>query len=268
MPIHFRNTPVSEPFIFDSIGSQYNQMKMVRPKGYPLYHYIQTESGCGEFEILGERYTLNPGQGILMAPYTRHSYWPITPEWLTCFATFTGTIESSIAKILGNRQLIFIEKEQGARIEALISDVAKKYETMPLDSKTLSIDCYSLLMCFVDGMYTSELTEDPLYKRYLAPVIKEIETNFATGITVQELSSRVYISPQYLSRLFGRFLGCSSYEYLTSYRINKAKEFLLTYPRMEVQEVAHRVGIPDASHFIAMFKKITGMTPQEFRRMH
>ena len=268
MSIHFRNTPVSEPFIFDSIGSNYNQMKMVRPKGYPLYHYIQTESGTGEFEIQGKRYLLNPGEGILMAPYTRHSYWSITPEWNTCFATFTGTIESSIPKLLGNRQLIFIEKEQGIRIGAMISDIAKKYETMPLDTKTLSIDCYRLLMHFVDGVYTSELTEDPLYQRYVAPVIKEIETNFAAGITVQELSRRVYISPQYLSRLFGRFLGCSSYEYLTSDRINKAKEFLLTYPRMEVQEIAHRVGFPDSSHFIAMFKKITGMTPLEFRRMN
>lgn len=268
MPIHFRSTPISEPFIFDSIGYQYHQTKMVRPKGYPLYHYIQTESGRGEFEIQGKQYTLNPGEGILMAPFTRHSYWPITSDWETCFATFTGTIESSITQILGNRQLIFIEKEQGVHISALISETAKKYETLPLDSKSLSIDCYRLLMHFADGVYTRELIENPLYQRYVAPVIKEIETNFASGITVQELSSRVYISPQYLSRLFGRFLGCSSYEYLTSYRINKAKEFLLTYPRMEVQEIAQRVGFPDSSHFIVMFKKITGMTPLEFRRMN
>ena len=85
---------------------------------------------------------------------------------------------------------------------------------------------------------------------------------------MQELGRRVYISPQYLSRLFNRFLGCSAYEYLTIYRINKAKEYLLMNPRLEVQDIAHKVGFTDASHFISIFKKITGITPLGFRKLN
>ena len=143
-----------------------------------------------------------------------------------------------------------------------------KYENPPVDAKALSLDCYGLLLHFVDGVYTRDLMEDPLYQRYIAPVIKEIETNYDSELTVKGLSGQVYITPQYLSRLFGRFLGCSAYEYLTTYRINKAKEFLLTDPRMEVQKIAQRVGFLDTSHFIAMFKKVTGLTPLEFRRLN
>lgn len=36
----------------------------------------------------------------------------------------------------------------------------------------------------------------------------------------------------------------------------------------KVQEIAHDVGYTDASHFIVMFKKLTGMTPVEFRKLH
>ncbi len=112
------------------------------------------------------------------------------------------------------------------------------------------------------------MTDEPLYLRYVAPVIKEIETRYDTELTVQELSAGVYVTPQYLSRLFRRFLGCSAYEYLTTFRINKARELLVSAPRMEVQQIAGETGFSDASHFIAMFKKITGVTPLEFRRLN
>nr|WP_308626641.1 AraC family transcriptional regulator [uncultured Eisenbergiella sp.] len=268
MPIIFRSTPVSEPLTFDSIGNHWNQESVRRPKGYPLYHYLQTETGCGQIEIQGKIYLLNEGEGVLTAPFVRHSYSGKTEEWIRLFASFTGTIESSIAKILGNRQIVFIDKDQGGKIASLIVSIMKKYENPPADAKALSLDCYGLLLHFVDGVYTRDLMEDPLYQRYVAPVIKEIETNYDSELTVKGLSGTVYITPQYLSRLFGRFLGCSAYEYLTTYRINKAKEFLLTDPRMEVQKIALRVGFLDTSHFIAMFKKVTGLTPLEFRKLN
>ena len=268
MPINFRSAPVKEPFIFDSIGNRWNQEGTIRPKGFPLYHYLQTEKGTGKIIIQGEQYVLNEGEGVLIAPFIRHSYFRETEEWLTAFATFTGTIESSITKILGNRQVVFVEKEKGGQIEVLISEIMRKYENPPVDAMSLSIDCYRLLMKFVDGVYTHELINEPLYRRYVEPVIKEIETHYNTELTVQQLSREVYITPQYLSRLFSRFLGCSAYEYLTTYRITRAKELLLINSRMEVQEIAQRVGFLDTSHFIAMFKKITGVTPLEFRKLN
>ena len=65
--------------------------------------------------------------------------------------------------------------------------------------------------------------QDPLYQRYIVPVVREIETNFSSDLTAQALSEKVFVSPQYLSRLFRRFFSCSVYEYLTMHRINKAK---------------------------------------------
>ena len=167
--------------------------------------------------------------------------------------------------MLDDRPLIFVNKEQGDTIGSHLRNITKKYEFLPLDSKELSMDCYHLLMHFVDAPQHSNRTQDPLYQRYVEPVIREMEQNFASELTVQKLSNLVFISPQYLSRLFGRFLGCSCYEYLTSYRISKAKELLLIFPHLEIQEIACRVGFPDSSHFIAMFKKIAGITPRQFR---
>lgn len=268
MPIIFRSTPITEPFTFDSLGNHWEQDRVSRPKGYPFYHYLQTETGIGKVEAAGKTYYLRENEGILLAPFLRHSYEKETSQWYTMFATFTGTIESSIARMTGGRQVILIEQEQGARIAALLNDCVRRSEIRPADAKQLSIDCYSLLISFVEGIHSHKGEDDPLYLNYVKPVIEEIERNYSAELTVEKLSRQVFITPQYLTRLFRRFLNCSTYEFLTAYRISKAKEFLITDPRLEVQHIALKTGFTDASHFIAVFRRITGVTPLEFRKLN
>ncbi|MCI9168956.1 MAG: AraC family transcriptional regulator [Dorea sp.] len=268
MPIHFRNTPANEPFLFDSIGSHWNQTCVLRPKGYPLYHYLQTERGQGIVKIRGTEYILNEGEGLFTAPFIPHSYAKGSAEWATFFATFTGRIDSSIQSITGYRPVLFIDRERGAKIRQLVDEIMEKWEILSADTYTQSIYCYRMLMNFTDGACNQALTNDPLYLRYVEPVIREIESHYDTELTVQELSQMVYITPQYLSRLFRRFLGCSVYEYLTSCRINHARELLVMHTHLKVQEIARQSGYSDVSHFIAMFRKATGITPLEFRKIN
>ena len=93
MPIYFRSTPVSAPYMFDSIGNHWLEEATCRPEGYPHYHYLQTESGCGEIEIQGKIYELQENEGFLIAPSIPHSYKRKSDTWFTLFATFTGTLE-------------------------------------------------------------------------------------------------------------------------------------------------------------------------------
>ena len=266
MSIYFKNTPVQEPFAWECIGNCWEQDQMVRHKGYPHYHYLQPQSGCGRMEIEGREFLLGEGDGILMAPFLPHSYGPVNGGWQTRFATFTGTLESSIGNLLGNRKMIPIHGEQGERTGKLIDRMIEQYETFPAERNELSVLCYRLLLMFMQDPALKDVTAEPLYIRYVEPVLKKMKANFAKELTVGQLSGEVYVSPQYLSRLFYRFLGCSCYDYLMTIRMNKGKEYLMTCPGMAIQEIARRVGFQDASHFTAMFRKKTGMTPGQFRR--
>lgn len=268
MPIYFRSTSGKEPFTFESIGNHWLQERVSRPHGHPLYHYLQTESGQGRFEIHGRSYILKEGQGILAAPFVSHSYTNESSEWYTSFATISGSLAGSIGSLLENRPLVLIDREQGMAVSQIIRESIQQFEHTPPDTGQLSVCCYRFLMHFVGGTAAGNFSDSPLYQLYVAPVIKEIETNFHSRLTVQELSRKVYVTPQYLSRLFGRFLGCSTYEYLTIHRLNKAKELLVSRPHLDIQDIAGLVGFDTPSHFIAMFKKNTGMTPLEFRTLY
>ena len=264
MPIYFIRTPVREPFIFDSIGNHWEQEHVIRPNGYPHYHYLQTESGEGTVRIQGRAIRLGVDEGILIAPFVKHSYMRTDETWNTLFATVTGSLEGSIDRILDGRKIILTEKGQGMRIRRKIEETMERYAAQPMDERALSVSCYEFLMNFADGVSGDETCNDPVYQRYIAPVLQEIETRYGERLTVAELSAGVYVTQQYLTRLFRRFLGCSVYEYITSLRISKAKE-LLSNRRLEIQAIARQVGFEDASHFTVMFRKMTGMTPGEFR---
>ena len=50
MPIYFNSAPTDFPFQFDSIGNNWNQEPTLRPDGFPVYHYLQTQEGRNEWE--------------------------------------------------------------------------------------------------------------------------------------------------------------------------------------------------------------------------
>ena len=268
MTILFRSTPVREPLTFESIGQDWRQESVSRPGGYPFYHYLQTEKGTGRVETASGSFVLRENEGLLIAPFIRHSYAGTGGKWYTRFASFTGTAASCIPQIVGSRQIIPVDREQGKRAAQLIRECVALYSQHPPDEKQLSVSCYTMLLTFADRSYTQKLAEEPLYQNYVLPVIKEIEMNYSLPLSVEAMSRKIYVSPQYLSRLFRRYLNCSTYEYLTSYRIIKAKELLISQPSLEIHDIAHRTGFSDSSHFIAIFKKSVGVTPLEFRRMN
>jgi two-component system response regulator YesN len=84
-------------------------------------------------------------------------------------------------------------------------------------------------------------------------------------LSIHEVSQRLAISPSYLSKILRRYLFRSFVEYVTEFRVERAKE-MMAGTDLPAYEVAERVGYPDARYFSSIFKKQTGITPSEFRQ--
>lgn len=79
------------------------------------------------------------------------------------------------------------------------------------------------------------------------------------------LAERLHISAQYFGQLFMEFAGKSVSEYIIQVRMEKARNYLLARPDLEIMEVAKKVGYHSASYFSTAFKKYYGVTPSRLR---
>ncbi|AZN41744.1 response regulator transcription factor [Paenibacillus albus] len=86
-------------------------------------------------------------------------------------------------------------------------------------------------------------------------------------ISVNMLAEHVHLTPTYLSTLFKKETGKTISEYITEVRIEHSADLLME-PQSKLYQVADLSGYNDANYFAKAFKKITGMTPTEFRRKH
>lgn len=83
----------------------------------------------------------------------------------------------------------------------------------------------------------------------------------------EQLASYVYLNPAYLSRLFRKETGQSLTEYILEVKIGHARR-LLEESNLKVGAVAEAIGYTHFSYFAKLFKKMTGLSPHEYRKKH
>ena len=91
-----------------------------------------------------------------------------------------------------------------------------------------------------------------------------MQSHYREKLTLQAVADCCYVSQWHLSKLLNRYLEKSFYDILNSIRIEKAKD-LLSDPRLKIGEISELVGYADTAHFARTFKKLAGMSANEFR---
>lgn len=84
------------------------------------------------------------------------------------------------------------------------------------------------------------------------------------NMALSQVADEVGVSMGYLSTLFKKETGVNFTEYLMQIRMEKAKELLRTTDYRSY-EIANEVGYSNAHYFSVSFKKMTGLSPSEYR---
>lgn len=96
-------------------------------------------------------------------------------------------------------------------------------------------------------------------------VINYINTYYAEEISLHKVAKLVHLTPSYFSTVFKKETGYSFTQYLNKVRIEHGK-LLLMDTSMTVLEVAIEVGFDTDTYFCTVFKKVVGVTPNQFRK--
>ena len=91
-----------------------------------------------------------------------------------------------------------------------------------------------------------------------------IREHYTEELSMQDVARVMNYSDAYFCKLFKQCFKVNFSAYLNEYRISRAKELLQT-TRLNVREISIACGYSDANYFARVFKRITGMTPSEFR---
>ena len=113
------------------------------------------------------------------------------------------------------------------------------------------------------------LNEDQRRSHHDEEIIKVqewLDQNYQSNIIIGSVAKKFKLSVRSLNRRFKLATNSSPLQYLQSLRIEHAKE-LLKQSNLAVSEVADMVGYQDASYFTSLFKKVTAVTPIEYRSL-
>lgn len=120
--------------------------------------------------------------------------------------------------------------------------------------------------------YIIHMTQDYLEKttsdKSIAKSMQDyVDQHYAEDISRSSLTDIFYLDPDYASKLFKKETGISFKNYIIKKRIEVAKNLLSTTD-LPINTVSDNVGYGNYSYFTRLFKKVTDMTPNEYRNAH
>jgi AraC-like DNA-binding protein len=98
-------------------------------------------------------------------------------------------------------------------------------------------------------------------------VMSYIQLNLDKTLVVHDLAERARQHPDYFSRQFLHYTGVRPCNYIHQQRIERA-QYLITTSEMTFDEIAIRTGFESVPYFSKIFKKVTNMTPGQYRKQH
>jgi len=131
-----------------------------------------------------------------------------------------------------------------------------------------SLDKLSIWLSGVINRFISYVFEfnDVKHTDVIFKVINYIKQNYKEKLTLDDISSYVYLSKSYLSKIFKDEMKCTITNYINSVRVEKSKQ-LLADSSLSLADIAYFVGFEDQSYYTKVFKKITGVSPGKYKNI-
>lgn len=127
----------------------------------------------------------------------------------------------------------------------------------------LAIEGLMLEMLAVTTRHKTQEKQKPVW---LSKVVDLLHSEFQKKLSMEEISREAGVHPVHLAKVFRQFNQVSISEYQHQLRVQFACKLLAEFD-INLAEIALSTGFSDQSHFTRIFHRITGMTPNAFRKM-
>ncbi|PKO14106.1 MAG: AraC family transcriptional regulator [Chloroflexi bacterium HGW-Chloroflexi-10] len=269
------------------IGIEIEQCKRHEPCSMPLYHYHDSYeiyyllSGTRHYFINDRTYKVEKGDLVLINRGNLHKttyggspmHERILINFNEAYIQDTMRMSADVDLLQAFRQninLVKLQKAEQTAVERMLFNIMKEAREKDLGHASYVRLALGELLIFITRKATHTKPTDSAQIDYMHGKVSEIQkyvnNRYKNTITLGSISEKFYISPFYLSRMFKKATGFTFTEYLNSLRIREAQQ-LLKESQLNVSEIADKVGYESQTHFGRVFKKITGMSPLQYRKL-
>lgn len=143
-----------------------------------------------------------------------------------------------------------------------LQDIVKnKYPSMALDAMSTSIltELYGQLTVVHPVENYSENQ-----KQIYFDIMDYIKTNISRNIKISEIAATFGYNEKYISHRFAQICGIPLKQYILKTKMDTAS-FMLIDTNRPITEIAKEVGFGDSHNFSRTYKKLTGLSPSEYR---
>lgn len=284
------------PFYTLNDVSSFSQGFAYKHKSFPIpmhsHNYyelnIVTRGECRHY-FNSKSHPAKVGDVFMIPPYAEHGYWTnesnvrifhliirnnILKDYDKQLSAYPGTkilfeVEPQIRQAFSRMELnINLSKAELAEItvdlDELIAIDAKGDDDILFDLKSVCL--LIKLAKLTSEKYTEETKkEDKTADYVILKTTQYMEENYASKITVDELSKIVNMSTPSYFRYFKKVFNTSPMEYLKKIRISHATAMLSSTDK-SISFIAQECGFFDSAHFTHAFEQATTMTPKIFRQ--
>ncbi len=251
-----------------------------KPHRHDYYSIIFVEEGTGIHYIDFNEYTvddkmiffLTPGQMhqliFLKQPKGRAILFnetfmmknAITDNLINDIYLFDRHGEAPPMKLENNRFLQFSDLLR--QMDETISGISS-YKAEALGSLIKLFLIHSNNNCKLNSFTQSDLTKGG--KHLLRPFKDLLDKQFSTSHMVSDYADQLAVTADYLNKVLKNLTGISAKEHIQNKLIIEAKR-LLIFSNISNKELSYELGFDETAHFNNFFKKMTGLTPTEFKK--
>jgi AraC-like DNA-binding protein len=243
------------------------------PEEYEFHYFME---GQGALLINRGKYIIDGNKIYFVQPREFHSILPEAVEkpisyYAVLFEPEPGNpVDEEIVTLMGhfwhprNRVLTADTKDRFLlddlyRLSKSSSERLRKAAEHTLISILYRwFDHFDTIPDYID----SRRTKNEHVERALTLMAKHVREKLGSD----DLSGMLGLSEEYFIRLFKRYLGMSPFQYFTRLKIEAASAVLVDN-QLTINDVAYRFGFENPFHFTKVFKKCTGLSPREYRKM-
>lgn len=250
-------------------GHEQEELTIGNWMGINVLHLHMTVSGCGIIYHEGKRYILPIGTMMYTPPKVMPHIAPAPGGWIDNWVTIFLADLSPGGSILslGDKLRIF-RPENPNEINRMYETINRELTSGTLHGRLMAAAEAYRMICAVISCLEENSDESLTDSLVVSDAVNYIHAHAGDNITLSDLCAVCRgISPQYLCRLFKRYMEMRPVEYIRKVRISRAKK-LLSNTDLTVQEVAAKCGFESPTYFYRCWNKTEKESPAEYRRGH